>query len=226
MGKTGGMTHRAQQGFKNREQAGASLGLALATDLPAGQYVVLGLLRGGVPIAAEVAKTLGGQLGALAVRKLGIPSNPELAFGAVASYRGQTGRVLNEALHRKATDAFGTGPLEDLEIDTVEELDELAQNFNDFAPQLEGRIVVLCDDGLATGATMKAGLKLVRRFAPELLIAAVPVAPPEELDDLARHSDRAFTLLRPKDFSAVGAYYEDFMPVAEDVVLQLLRARA
>lgn len=220
------MTKRAHQGFKNRKQAGASLGLALATDLPAGEYVVLGLLRGGVPIAAEVAGALGASLGALAVRKLGVPNNPELAIGALATYQGQSARVLNEELHRRVSRSFGPGPVEDSEIETHEALEGLAAKFADYAPELEGRIVVLCDDGLATGATMKAGLELARRFNPSLLICAVPVAPPEEIEELSSHADRTFALVRPREFTAVGAYYEDFAAVDEDQVLELLRTTA
>lgn len=215
--------HRAHQGFSDRTQAGAALGLALATELPAGEYVVLGLLRGGVPIAAEVAHALGAALGALAVRKLGAPSNPELALGALAQYRGEEARVLNPELYRRASRSFGPDSLEDTETAARQKLSALSEKFADYAPELTDRIVVLCDDGLATGATMKAGLALVRKFQPAMLIAAVPVAAPAELDELSRYADRSFALIRPQEFNAVGAYYEDFTQVTEQRVHQLLR---
>lgn len=220
------MTQRANQRFENREQAGTSLGLALATRLEAGEYVVLGLLRGGVPIAAEVARALGAELGALAVHKLGVPSNPELAYGAMASYRGFSGRYLNEGIHRRAKEGFGSAQLDRVEAETEQALAELAEVFQEYSPDLAGRIVVICDDGLATGATVKAAVELVQQLEPERIIIAAPVAPPEVLNELSQVADEAVALLKPGGFTAVGAYYEQFQPVERDQVLALLHSKA
>lgn len=218
------MAHQSHQGYRDRSHAGAALGMALAAEMPAGEYTVLGLLRGGVPIAAEVARSLDATLGALAVRKLGVPSNPEIAFGAIASYGASSGRYLNPEIHRRALRYFGESELETLETAATRELMSLAEQFKPFAPPLQGRHVILCDDGIATGATMMAALDLVWRLKPGMVVVAAPVAPSELVQNLAYPADRVVIDMVPGDFRAVGAYYRDFGPVEREEVLRLLRA--
>lgn len=211
--------------FENRSHAGAALGMKLSTLLPAGEYTVLGLLRGGVPIAYEVATALGADLGAVAVRKLGVPSNPELAFGAIARYGSSSSRHINEAIYRRALQYFGKDELESLERGTGADLLALADRFKDYCPDLSGRDLLLCDDGMATGATMKAALDLVQELSPASVMLAVPVASPETVAELAPHVDGICELLTPDNFTAVGAFYEDFGQVSQDQVLELLRSK-
>lgn len=218
------MAHQSNQGYRDRSHAGAALGMALAAELPAGEYTVLGLLRGGVPIAAEVARSLDATLGALAVRKLGVPSNPEIAFGAIASYGASSGRYLNPEIHRRALRYFGESELETLETAATRELMELAGEFKPYAPDLAGQQVVVCDDGIATGSTMLAALDLVWRLKPKLVVVAAPVAPSDLVQNLAYPADQVVIAWRPPDFRAVGAHYQDFTPVQREEALRLLRA--
>ena len=171
--------------FENRSHAGSALGMKLSTLLPAGEYTVLGLLRGGVPIAHEVAKALGATLGAVAVRKLGVPRNPELAFGAIARYGISSARHINEAIYRRALQYFGKDELESVERGTGADLRALAGTFKDYCPDLAERDLLLCDDGMATGATMKAALDLIQDLDPASITLAVPVASPGTAAELA-----------------------------------------
>lgn len=211
--------------FDNRSHAGAALGMKLSTLLPAGNYTVLGLLRGGVPIAYEVAKTLGADVGAVAVRKLGVPSKPELAFGAIARYGSSSSRHINEPIYRRALQHFGQDELKSLERGTGADLLALANTFKDYCPELSGRDLLLCDDGIATGATMKAVLDLVRGLEPSSIMLAVPVASLETVAELTPRANGICTLLTPDNFAAVGAFYEDFGQVSQDQVLEMLHSK-
>ncbi|MFJ5108263.1 MULTISPECIES: phosphoribosyltransferase [unclassified Glutamicibacter] len=210
--------------FENRSHAGAALGMKLSTLLPAGEYTVLGLLRGGVPIAHEVARALGATLGAVAVRKLGVPRNPELAFGAIARYGISSARHINEAIYRRALQYFGKDELESVERGTGADLRALAGTFKDYCPDLAGRDLLLCDDGMATGATMKAALDLIQDLDPASITLAVPVASPGTAGELAPRVNGLCQLLTPENFTAVGAFYEDFGQVGQDQVLEMLRS--
>lgn len=209
--------------FDDRSHAGAALGMRLALELPAGSYMVLGLLRGGVPIAYEVAKILEARLGALAVRKLGVPSNPELAFGAIAHYGEGNGRYINQEIYRRALRYFGSDELDSLEFGTHSELMLLADTFRAYCPDLTGQTVILCDDGIATGATMKASIELVQGLEPKSIVIAVPVAALESIQELDLLADQVHVVATPQKFGAVGAYYRDFSQVNQARVLQLLR---
>ncbi|MGQ3385155.1 phosphoribosyltransferase [Glutamicibacter sp. TV12E] len=224
LGKTGTMVSENSSKFDDRSHAGAALGMKLATTLPAGEYTVLGLLRGGVPIAYEVAQALGARLGVLAVRKLGVPNNPELAFGAIAQYSAISGRYLNAEVHRRALQYFGPEELASVENGTHADLLALAHAFRAYAPDLAGQSVILCDDGIATGATMKASLELVAQLHPQSIIIASPVIAPETLTELAPLADGLVELLKLHRFGAVGAFYKDFSQVDQDNVLKLLGA--
>jgi putative phosphoribosyl transferase len=208
--------------FQDRAQAGTLLGEVLAARGVDAQCVVLGLLRGGVPVAAALAARLDAELGALAVRKLGVPDHQEVAFGAIASYRSHRGRYLVPWVHREALGLVPAADLTEVEKRAAAELERLAELFADFAPDLAGRSVVLCDDGLATGATMRAALDVVAQNGAADIIVAVPVAPRDRMHAMAGAS--AFVALySPRDFSAVGAHYTDFSQVDEEKVEKLLR---
>ena len=216
------MGRHAAVKFHDRAQAGELLGEVLAAQGLGADTVVLGLLRGGLPVAAPLAHRLGAELGALAVRKLGVPGHAEVAFGAIASYRSVTGRYLVPSVHGHALASIGGAELEAVEERAAAALAALAARFADFAPPVAGRTVVLCDDGLATGATMHAALDVVARCGAGQVIVAVPVAPQDRVHAMAGAS-AVVALHSPSDFSAVGAHYEDFSQVEEDTVAALLR---
>ncbi|MGP9605713.1 phosphoribosyl transferase [Arthrobacter sp. MYb224] len=210
--------------FADRHDAGRQLGVRLASNLPPANYLVAGLLRGGVPIAAEVAEALGAPVAAMTVRKLGVPGFAETAFGALASYRGSLATYLNPAIHAQVLADFGRSTVEKVEGRARTEADRLARVFADYAPPLAGATLVLCDDGLATGATMKAALLLAHRLGAHRLIAAVPVAPATSPEELAEFCDAYFALHLPQHFGAVGRFYDRFDATSEQQALALLRA--
>lgn len=183
--------------------------------------VVLGLPRGGVPVAYEVARALGTTLDVFLVRKLGVPSHEELAMGAVAS--GGL-RVLNE----KVVEQLGI--LAD-QIDAVaaKELEELARRERLYCggrplPDLRGRTVIVVDDGLATGATMRAAIGVLRQVRPARIIVAVPVAAPEIRDEFKNLADDIICGITPEPFFTVGRWYIDFEQTTDEEVVALLAA--
>jgi predicted phosphoribosyltransferase len=181
--------------------------------------LVLGLPRGGVIVAREVAAALGAPLDALVVRKLGFPGQDELAIGAIASGGVQ---VLNEALLARS----GLGA-ERVDAVVAKELDELARREERYrdgrpAPDVEGRVVVLVDDGLATGATMLAAVQAVRVRRPAAVVVAVPTAPRQTCEVLAEVADDVVCLRQPDPFYAVGLSYDDFSEVPDEEVRRLL----
>ncbi|MGH2313432.1 phosphoribosyltransferase family protein, partial [Streptococcus uberis] len=135
-----------------------------------------------------------------------------------------SGRYLDQEIHRRALRYFGESELESVEFRATRELMELAGEFKPYAPDLAGQQVVVCDDGIATGATMMAALDLVWRLKPGMVVVAAPVAPSELVQNLAYPADRVVIDMVPGDFRAVGAYYQDFGPVEREEVLRLLRA--
>lgn len=211
--------------YAHRTQAGAVLGMNLALSLPAADYTVLGLLRGGVPVAASAAQSLSAQLGVVAVKKLGVPSNQELAYGAIASYRGEQSSYYNQDIQRRARCYFGDDELESLRLGASADLAAQANFFSDHSPELAGKNVVVVDDGIATGASMFAALELVRRQQPARVIVALPVGPARMADQLLAWCDQVVMLRRPKNFNFVGAYYEDFSEVHRAQVIQALELR-
>ena len=204
--------------FHDRTEAGRLLGKILAARLlPDGDTLVLGLPRGGVPVAFEVAQTLHAPLDVIVVRKLGVPGWEELAMGALASGGVQ---VLNERVARDI-------PPEVIEAVVTCETRELQRRETAFRgsappPAIAGRTVIVVDDGVATGATLRAALVAVRQLKPARLIAAVPVASPEAQADLAPLVDDWVALLTPEDFRAVGQWYEDFPQTLDAEVVRLL----
>jgi putative phosphoribosyl transferase len=216
------MPPRAAIPFADRRQAGREL----ATHLHeyAGRHVVvLALPRGGVPVAFEVAEALDAPLDVFVVRKLGMPGHPEFAIGAIAS--GGV-RVLSDDVVR-----WYRIPDTAIEAVTQTELTELERRereYRDGRPltQLRGRTVILVDDGLATGSTMRAAVQAVRAHEPARVVVAVPVGAPETCEQFADVADNTVCARTPEPFSAVGLWYRDFSQTSDDEVRDLLQRHA
>ena len=208
-----------ERAFTNRTEAGRLLAQKLEKYANRNDVVVLGLPRGGVPVAYEVAKHLHAPLDVFIVRKLGVPGFEELAAGAIAS--GGV-RVLNEDVVRAIPYAA-----EAIEAVTTKETAELQRREQIYregrpAPELRGKIVILVDDGLATGATMRAAVRALRQSGAAKIVMAVPVGPLETCNELGHEADEAICLSTPPFFQAVGQYYEDFSQTSDDDVRELL----
>jgi putative phosphoribosyl transferase len=208
--------------FQDRREAGQRLAQALAERGYQGdQLLVLGIPRGGVVVASEVARALHAPLDVVIARKLRAPSQPELAIGAVTS--GDQIRVLNEELARAA----GATP-EYLEQETRHQQAEIEQRLRAFRgdrppPDQRGRTVLVIDDGIATGYTFRAALEGLRRQGPGRLVAAVPVAPEESLASLRGLADDVVCLATPEPFVAVGVWYAEFPQTTDEEVVALLQ---
>ena len=205
--------------FADRVEAGRHLGERLS-NLAGSHPVVLGIPRGGVPIAAEVAVRLDGDLDIIVARKLGAPMSPELAIGAVTS---DGGRFLNDDVIR----ALGVGD-DYIAWETERQLAdararEVRLRAGHPAVELGNRSVILCDDGLATGATMRASARSVRKRGTGRLIVAVPVGSIEACNAVASEVDEVVCLARPAPFIAVGRYYLHFEAVEDETVARLLK---
>lgn len=201
--------------FRDRMDAGRQLARALAGYTGRPDVLVLGLPRGGVPVAYEVARALGAELDVFLVRKLGLVGHEELAMGAIAS--GGI-RVLNE----QVTEALRVS---DEVIDAVEERErrELERREREYRgdrpfPDVTGRTVILVDDGLATGATMRAAARAIEARDPARLVVAAPVAAPETCEALREQVDEVVCVLTPEGFHAVGLWYDDFRPTSDEEV--------
>ncbi len=207
--------------IEDRESAGLALAQALLPCLTAStNMIVLALPRGGVPVAARVARALGAELDLIIVRKLGLPRNRELGFGAIAS--GGI-RVLNEDVIRYRNVGQST-----IEAVTEEENRELRRRETAYRgehplPVLQGRTVILVDDGIATGATMSAAIDAIRQQRPKEIIIAVPVAPEETLDELKTNVEQVVCLATPTPFFSIGQWYRDFSQTSDSEVRELLR---
>ena len=218
---------RGHQPFADRRDAGRALGAALAERLgEASGVVVLGLPRGGVVVAAEVAARLGADLDLVAVRKLGLPWQPELAMGAIAA----AGNVVEAVRTEQVLARVDVDPssFEAVRRRELTELRRREQVYRDARPPvpLAGRTVVVVDDGLATGATMRAAVAAVRRSAPARVLVAVPVGSPHTCADLADEVDDVVCLWAPSSFSSVGQGYGDFGPTSDDEVREALATGA
>jgi putative phosphoribosyl transferase len=209
--------------FADRADAGRRLAERLQDYAGGDDVLVLGLPRGGVPVAAEVARALGAPLDVFLVRKLGVPGHEELAFGAIASGGA---RVLN----RDVVAALGIDErtIEEVAVREQAELERRAEAYRGTAepPDVRGRTAILVDDGLATGASMRAAVEAVRGLGPERVVVAVPAAARQTCDDLAGDVDEVVCLLTPEPFFAVGMWYRDFSETTdEDVRAALAEAR-
>ncbi|MGG6297807.1 phosphoribosyltransferase [Leptolyngbya sp. AN02str] len=208
--------------FQNRTDAGQLLAARLEFYAKQPNVLVLGLPRGGVPVAYEVATALNAPLDVCLVRKLGVPGQEELAMGAIAS--GGV-RVLNHdvvdelGISRRTIDAV-----------TAQELRELQRRDRLYRddrphPEVRDRIVILVDDGIATGSTMRAAIAVIRAQHPAKLIVAVPVAPLKACHELRAEVDELVCLMVPNDFYAIGLWYQDFSQTTDETVRCIL-ARA
>lgn len=206
--------------FSDRTQAGRLLGQALLHYRERNDVVVLALPRGGVPVAFEVVKAINASLDLMLVRKLGTPGQEELAMGAIA-WGGV--RVLNP-------DIIGSLGISADTIDAVanRESKELERRQRAYRgdrppPQMQGRCVILVDDGLATGATMRSAVKALRQQHPARIVVAVPVAPPDTVETLRHEADEVVCLATPEPFMAIGRWYLEFPQTSDDEVKDLLR---
>lgn len=210
--------------FRDRRDAGQRLAAELQRFSGAGT-VVLGLPRGGVPVAFEIAKALSATLDVLLVRKIGAPGHEEVALGAIVDGRNPQ-LVLNEEIIgyiAPSPDYMAAAKQRQLV-----EIERRRQLYTKGEPAVEvsGRTVIVADDGIATGATVKAALRGVRQNKPLRLILAVPVAPPETLTELASECDEIVCLLAPRFFHAVSMHYDDFTQTTDEEVVELLEHRA
>ena len=208
--------------FADRRHAGAVLARQLQHFANRPDVVVLALPRGGVPVAYEVARALGAPMDVFVVRKLGMPGHPELAMGAIAS--GGV-RVMNEdavSWYRPSAAA-----IEGVTRAELAELERRERTYRGDRPPLsiEGRTIILVDDGLATGSTMRAAVLAIRRLRPSRVVLAVPVGAPETCEALRGIADEVVCALMPEPFSAVGQWYIDFSQTTDDEVRQLLSSQ-
>jgi putative phosphoribosyl transferase len=214
--------------FKDRAEAGRCLAEGLPQLRERPDTIVLGLARGGVPVAAAAAAELYLPFGAVLVRKLGIPGRDETAFGALAWAQGDVLRMVNRPLKELIlAHGISQSALDAVEAHERAELIRRAQSYPRIEHDLRGKTVVLADDGLATGATMRAAVEAVRAGGAATVVAAVPVASLEASTSLARVCDFVMALHTPGKFHAVGAFYERFEQLSDaDVVVQLEGAAA
>jgi putative phosphoribosyl transferase len=208
--------------FRDRREAGAALGRELKERVDPGSTLILALPRGGVPIGYEVAREVGAPLDIFLVRKLGVPGHQELAMGAIAS--GGV-RVMNDEvvsmLRIPPTEVNRVAEAESAELERRER-----EYRGDRAPPVvEGRTVVLVDDGLATGSTMRAAAKAVKLMNPARIIVAVPVAPRETCEEIGAGVDEVVCLRMPEPFHAVGLWYASFEQTTDEEVKSLLAAQ-
>jgi putative phosphoribosyl transferase len=205
--------------FFNRTEAGQLLAKQLSTYSYWRNVLVLALPRGGVPVAAEVAKKLGAPLDVFVVRKLGLPDQPELAMGAIA-----TGGV--RVINRDVVDSLA---IPDIVIDAVaaQEQEELARRERTYRddlapPEVRAKIVILVDDGIATGSTMLAAIAALRQLGVARIVVAAPVIAGSTYYQIRRTADDVAAVIVPEEFYGVGQWYEDFSQTTDDEVKNLL----
>jgi putative phosphoribosyl transferase len=208
--------------YTDRREAGRMLASKLQDYRGKPNVVVLGLPRGGIPVAYEVARALDAPLDVFVVRKLGMPGHPEFAMGAIASGGVQ---VLSDDVIRW----YGV-PDSAIAAVAAHEAAELQRREREYRrgplTDLRNRIVILVDDGLATGASMRAAVQAVRELAPARVVVAVPVGSPQTCDEFADIADEIVCARMPPQFSAVGQWYRDFSQTSDDEVRALLQEAA
>jgi putative phosphoribosyl transferase len=207
--------------FRDRVEAGRRLAEMLH---PYGDRrpVVLAIPRGGVVVAHEVAQALGAPMDIIVPRKIGAPGNPELAIGAVAE---DGTRILDDRLIRHMD--VPEGYLVDESRRQIEEIERRMRRYRGDEPSipLEGRVVIIIDDGVATGATIRAAIHSVRRRRPASIVVATPVGPMETVGKLREDADDVVCLSTPEPFYAIGHFYRDFSQVSDEEVVRILRSR-
>ena len=206
--------------FRDRTEAGQRLADKLLTYAGRPDLLVLALPRGGVPVAFEVAKALNAPLDIFLVRKLGVPGRKELVFGAIAS--GGV-RVLNQDLVQ--TLGISDRSIEAITAEEERELErrERVYRGDHFPMQVSGRTVILVDDGIATGSSMRAAVAALRMHRPARIIVAVPVASPSACEELVAEVDELVCVSKPELFYAIGQWYEDFPQVTDEELQDLLQ---
>jgi putative phosphoribosyl transferase len=205
--------------FHDRREAGQLLARQLTQFKGRNDVIVLALPRGGVPVAFEIARELKAPLDVFVVRKLGVPWQPELAMGAIAG-KG------TEVLNGDVVTAYNIPP-HVIRAVAEREGQELQRRLHQYRgnrpfPDLLGRTVILVDDGLATGSSMRAGINALKQERPKAIVVAVPVAAAQTCQELSSEVDAVVGLYTPPDFSAVGRWYEDFSQTTDEEVHDLL----
>jgi predicted phosphoribosyltransferase len=207
--------------FADRTEAGRDLGRALVEAGVTGEALVLGLPRGGIPVACEVAAALGARVDALVVRKLGAPFNRELALGAIA-YGGVT--VFNdELLAQLGMDESALASIRERELKELERREQAYRGGRP-PPAIRGATVVIVDDGMATGATMHAAVVATRALAPARIVVAVPTAAVDAVLRIERVADQVVALATPEPYFGVGAWYAQFPQLTDEEVVAALAA--
>jgi putative phosphoribosyl transferase len=206
--------------FQDRKDAGRKLGEVLKSKLSLKDVIVLGLPRGGVVVAQEVAKTLHAPLDILCPRKIGAPQNPELAIGAVGPFG--TLFLFDDLIRRLNV---SQDYLFKKQADEMQEAKRRMDAFRARKPplNLKGKTAVIVDDGLATGATMRVAILEARHLSAAKVVMAIPVAPRDTFEELKRLTDDSFCLETPLDFSAVGQFYNEFDQVSDAEVLNIMK---
>ena len=203
--------------FRNREEAGRLLAQALAEYVERPNLVVLGLPRGGVPVARIVADFLGAPMDVFLVRKLGVPWQPELGFGAIAETAGTDPpvRVIDQGLVQECE--LTPEVIEEIVTREQREIDRRSRLYRGTRSlvDIHGREVIIVDDGLATGSTMLAAVRALRHQGAKRIVVAVPVGPPSACDAMRREADEVVCLSSPEPFYSVGTWYEDFTQVSD-----------
>jgi predicted phosphoribosyltransferase len=207
--------------FPDRRAAGRALARGLGAYADRTDVIILALPRGGVPVGYELARALSAPLDVFLVRKLGVPGHEELGFGALAS--GGV-RTLNDEVVRGLDIDEAT-----IERVTAKEARELERRDRAYRgdrarPQVAGRVVILVDDGLATGSSMRVAIEAIRGQQPDRIVVAVPVAPPEACREIRDQVDEIVCLMTPEPLTAIGLWYEDFTPTSDDEVREILTA--
>ncbi|MEM3382720.1 MAG: phosphoribosyltransferase [Nitrososphaerales archaeon] len=204
--------------FKNRLEAGKILAEALS-EYKNKDTIVLAIPRGGVVVAYEVAKALNAPLDLIIPRKIGAPDQPELAIGAVTE-DGTT--ILNQDIIQNLK-----VPEEYIKAEVKRQLEEIERRIKKYLGDkpripIRGKIVILIDDGVATGATIKAAIASIRKREPALIVLAIPVGPKDTIRELRKYTDKVVCLMMPEPFFAIGQFYENFDQISDEEVIQIL----
>jgi putative phosphoribosyl transferase len=211
--------------FEDRTDAGEQLAAVLTQFRERSDAIVLGLARGGIPVAAAAAKALYLPLGAVVVRKLGIPGHDETAYGALAWSGGRVVRLLNRPLMARVLEhGVRQEWLDEVETRERAELVRRSETYPSIGHDLTGKTVLLLDDGLATGATMRAAVEAVRSAGAGAVVAAAPVGSVEAYTAVSQVCDAVLCLHLPGKFRAVGSFYRHFEQLTDEDAISFLRA--
>lgn len=205
--------------FRDRTDGGRQLAARLAKYKGRPNVVVLALPRGGVPVAAEVARILGAPLDVLVVRKLGLPGHEEFAIGALA--RGGVRVLDDDIVHRYGVSSADVAAIVRRETTELFRREALYRGNRPF-PHLQGETVLIVDDGVATGATMRAALAAVTKESPSYVVAAAPIIAADTVEELDRYADEVVAIAKPDDLGSVGEWYKDFRQTSDEQVVRLL----